>query len=439
MGKFYYLFAAHLPAIIGSYLSILLERKSRRSALSFYVANIASETVWNKIVSKGWLKPLPAGESILFALSTASFLYLIHTQGRYGKDPVSFVFKFLLGSDFLQQVQPSSTSSSQSITSQCEQFTQDNAESNDLLILQHSAEPQATSQHNADHQFQHVTQSRDRHDHHHHHHHLTTDTGETVTSYTHLVANLLSSPSIHTDSCMLSVLHAFLRAGLIAYVGNSLVTLAMKPDKMATKPIESIVNALVYNDKSRRLALFASCFTGLFKASNCINFWLEMRPTNNHHCHVTASSSSSSSCSQVNAAPVKTFVNALLASSSMLLYRSPKMAQYMLWKAIETSYFQSVKSGSVKYVDFTLNMLYAVSTAHLFYVAVMEPKLIPKSYTHWLNKVTRGSFSLLNRNIINVFGTDSTFGYPSYHPEIDILQPQFVSDKFKESVLVWML
>ena len=234
---------------------------------------------------------------------------------------------------------------------------------------------------------------------------------------------------------MFSVLHAFLRAGLIAYVGNSLATLAMKPDKVAAAPIRSIVDALVYNDKSRRLALFASCFTGLFKAASCINFWLETRGTNSHHCTV----STSSSCSQVNPAPVKTFVNALLASSSMLLYRSPKMAQYMLWKLIETLYFQHVKAGSVKYVDFTLNMLYAVSTAHLFYVAVMEPKLIPKSYTHWLNKVTRGSFAMLNRNIINVFGTDSTFGYPIYHPEIDILQPQFVSDKFKESVLVWML
>ena len=426
MGKFYYLFAAHVPATIGSYLSILLERKSRRAALSFYVANIASETVWNKLVHKGWVKPLPAGESILFALSAASFLYLIHSQGRYGKDPVSFAFKFLIGSDFLQQraseLAPQYTSTAgTNTTAECI------AEASNVLEQQNRLEGI-------------VEEIADRGS--------IVKNGEDGFTFacascqhsqlpsTSSLGHLLLSPSIGTPSCLLNCLHGLLRNGLIVYSVNSLATLAFKPHKVISNPAESMERAFFSNDKSRRLALFVASFTAIFKASSC--FFNRMQKPRDNRTQKSDRQSLLSPLPQVTP-QVQTFISALLASSSMLLYRSPTVAQYMLWKLLETIYFRQVKAGNIKYVDFTLNMLYAASTAQLFYVAVMEPKMMRKSYTHWLNRVTKGSFALLNRNIIDVFGTESTFGYPIYFPEIDILQPQFVSEKFKESVLVWML
>ena len=96
----------------------------------------------------------------------------------------------------------------------------------------------------------------------------------------------------------------------------------------------------------------------------------------------------------------------------------------------------AVKSGRVKHVQLTLNLLYAVSTAQLFYVAVIEPKLMRPSYTKWLNRVTHGYFALLNRNIIDVLGTESSFGYPLFYPD---LEPEHISSKYKESVLVWLI
>jgi len=108
----------------------------------------------------------------------------------------------------------------------------------------------------------------------------------------------------------------------------------------------------------------------------------------------------------------------------------------MLWKLIETVYLNGVKSGRFRHQDLTLNLLYAVSTAQLFYVAVMEPKMMRRSYTKWLNRVTRGSFALLNRNIIDIFGTEASSGYEYFEPSLEI---KHTSEKFKESVLVWMI
>lgn len=101
MGKFYYILAAHVPAIIGSYLAIQIERPSRRSALSFYVANVAGETLFNKLVHKELFPVIPKGEVGLFAASTASLLYFMHINGL-GNDPVSFGFRFLLGKEFTE-------------------------------------------------------------------------------------------------------------------------------------------------------------------------------------------------------------------------------------------------------------------------------------------------------------------------------------------------
>ena len=412
MGKFYYLFAAHVPATIGSYLSILLERKSRRAALSFYVANIASETVWNKLVHKGWVKPLPAGESILFALSAASFLYLIHSQGRYGKDPVSFAFKFLIGSDFLQQraslprIDPAGENCANiaEVSNVLEQQNRLGGTFEGIAdrgsIVKNKEDGYSSCQH-------------------------------CQLPSTSSLGHLLLSPSIGTSSCLLNCLHGMFRNGLIVYSVNLLANLALRPHKMKE-------SGFILNEKNRKLTLFVATFTAIFKASSC--FFSRMRGEKDNLFEGKASNEKQKERLKPQLTPqVQTFISALLASSSMLLYRSPTVAQYMLWKLLETIYFRQVKAGNIKYVDFTLNTLYAASTAQLFYVAVMEPRMMRKSYTHWLNRVTKGTFALLNRNIIDIFGTESTFGYPIYFPEIDILQPQFVSEKFKECVLVWML
>lgn len=543
LGKFYYVLAAHLPATFGSYLSIMLERRSRRPALSFYVANVASETVWRKIVNKGWIRPIPNGEVVIFAASTASLLYLLHRNG-FGKDPVSFAFRFLLGKEFVRgdQVRPTfpiqresqvtrrSMTPSTDISLTPAVKTNPTFSTNDVINIETSGSGLTTDETGDDHEVQQTNGRKGRkggdekqinvqsftehHDHQQYNHrkhlinrpgiisccgHLlpsihgtenrtilssyslpsqsreerdgeekkaleslaqivpfdTSDVSEeyhggltlstTTTPFPVTRESLVTSlPPLHsyhmshvlTLHCLTEGMLGFLRNFLIGYVGQSLMTLASQHQQLLLgSPVTAVHKSFLQNKKSLQLGLFLGSFTAVFKISHCLlrNLLSTQGIGENGSSQFILPHLLRKLMPDLSSI---TFMSGLLASSSMLFYPSPTTAQYMLWKLIETVYFLGVKSGRVKYVDFTLNMLYAVSTAQLFYVAVMEPKMMRKSYTKWLNRVTRGSFALLNRNIIDIFGTESSYGYGYHEPA---LQLAHTSEKFKESVLVWMI
>lgn len=95
-GRFYYRVLVCLPALSSSYLSLLIEKPSRRQALAFYLLNMASEIVYRMLVTKGYFKPVKHGETLVFAFSLAAWYHYIKTEG-FGNDPVSAAFKALIG------------------------------------------------------------------------------------------------------------------------------------------------------------------------------------------------------------------------------------------------------------------------------------------------------------------------------------------------------
>lgn len=97
-GRFYYRILVCAPALLSSYLSLIIEKPSRRQALAFYMLNLASEIVYRMIVTKGYFRPIKHGETLLFALSLAAWYHLIKTAG-FGHDPVSAAVKVLIGRD----------------------------------------------------------------------------------------------------------------------------------------------------------------------------------------------------------------------------------------------------------------------------------------------------------------------------------------------------
>lgn len=97
-GRFYYRILVCAPALLSSYLSLLIEKPARRQALAFYMLNLASEIIYRMVVTKGYFKPLRNGETLLFAISLAAWYHLIKTQG-FGHDPVSAAVKVLIGRD----------------------------------------------------------------------------------------------------------------------------------------------------------------------------------------------------------------------------------------------------------------------------------------------------------------------------------------------------
>lgn len=486
LGKFYYPAAAHLPAIIGSYMSILLERKSRRSALSFYVANIAVETIWNKIVSLNFIHPIPYGEVFLFSISSAGMLYLIQRNG-FGHDPVSFGFKHLLGSDYARMKKRNGKKNSNGVIesnqvelegkviqekgvkkggiiewkkkvkdgsylhvndtlldygSDCQRLSsnKDDDENNDGTMNGLSMCDFASTVGTGG-QGRRIIKSLDSSK-------ASIDSvrmGEKmneVESHPHeIVVSSSSIQEVHSIqkgkecseegkrsigccsvpfhsnylSCLHYSCHRLIGNFFLTFTGHSVVSMLMSSkvrNSLFTDPINVIIRSFT-SSKSINLGLFVGLYSGIIRLSSC----LLQRYTGLND-------------------PLIGFLSGIAATPAAYFWPSSSLAQYMMWKLIETCYFLGVKSGYVKHVELTLNLVYAISTAQLFYVAVIEPKMMRPSYTKWLNRVTHGYFALLNRNIIDTLGTHSSSGYPLFYPD---LEPEHISTKFKESVLVWLI
>lgn len=92
--------ASYIPAFMSSFTAILVERPSRRSLLTMYVANVATETLWKMGVSRNLVSSIPNGQVLIFGAATSALLYYfrsgIHLEG---KDSVYDIIRFIVGKD----------------------------------------------------------------------------------------------------------------------------------------------------------------------------------------------------------------------------------------------------------------------------------------------------------------------------------------------------
>ncbi|VVC41181.1 Transmembrane protein 135, N-terminal domain [Cinara cedri] len=96
-GKFNVLSVAFLPCFLCSLVAISIERPSRRGLLSLYVTNVASETFYNMMVSRGIIKPIPYGDLFIFGSSITLLLYSF--RGQHNKsDSIYSLLRFVVGS-----------------------------------------------------------------------------------------------------------------------------------------------------------------------------------------------------------------------------------------------------------------------------------------------------------------------------------------------------
>ena len=63
-------------AFISSYMAIFLEREDRRDALTVYMTNVASETLFNILKARGYVPRIPHGQRLLATLTLAAILYM---------------------------------------------------------------------------------------------------------------------------------------------------------------------------------------------------------------------------------------------------------------------------------------------------------------------------------------------------------------------------
>lgn len=99
LGKFTCGTLTFYPAFLSSLAAILIERPVRRPLLSLYVANVATETVWRMMESRGYVTSLPNGQVLIFGLSVSIllFVYRLGMHKGVAKDSLFDILRMFVG------------------------------------------------------------------------------------------------------------------------------------------------------------------------------------------------------------------------------------------------------------------------------------------------------------------------------------------------------
>lgn len=101
MGNFNLLTVSAIPAFLASVFAILIERPSRRILLCLYVSNVATETVWNMLLSRNMVRSVKYGEVAIFGASMALLLAFykggLHKTSSGRSDSMFGVLRFVVG------------------------------------------------------------------------------------------------------------------------------------------------------------------------------------------------------------------------------------------------------------------------------------------------------------------------------------------------------
>ncbi|XP_076079713.1 transmembrane protein 135-like isoform X1 [Mytilus galloprovincialis] len=232
IGHFYYLSISFVPALTASYVAILLERKSRRGLLALYMANIATETLYRMVVARGWFKPVPHGEVILFSIASAGYLYLF----RKNSLPKSILSTFskLIGKDEL----PSTALSEET-------------EKQEPVPVRHNGFQQQIKQNKS----------------------IQTVVRWLKDQSKHRLCQ-------HKNSCIYYTLKGLLRNFCIGYGIQGVVKVLGSLTKIVRTP-SALLQAIKHKDNFN-LGAFLGCFVAIFRAVNCLLRWLRDKDDSLH-------------------------------------------------------------------------------------------------------------------------------------------------------------
>lgn len=212
-------------------------------------------------------------------------------------------------------------------------------------------------------------------------------------------------------SCGKYVVTSSVKNFLMGTCGFAAVTSIMKPKLLLQRP--SLIIDKCFRRESVNFGLFLGGFTATFKLINCL---LRRYTQRSDDWHAAVAGACAGSCS--------------------LFFPSSTIALYIFWKTAETLFNISVERGYVKRQMEIMCTLYAMSVGIIFYVGVLEPSMLRGSYMKFIDRITEHRLHLINRNLLDVFGTGASVGYEEYFPDI---VPDRCSHTFMETIFLWML
>ncbi|XP_062393296.1 transmembrane protein 135 [Sardina pilchardus] len=354
-------FGAALPA---SYISILIERKSRRGLLTIYMANLATETVFRMAVTRGIVNPLKHGEVLLFCI-TAS-LYMFFFRNKDGLKGFAFsALKFIVGKEEIPT----------------HSFLAEHA---------YAKAPERAAAAVAAEAHQGTPPSR-------------------TSSIRAFAKRLLDALCKHgprhrcckhyQDNCISYCIKGFIRMFSVGYLIQCFLKVPSAFRQAFTKPSRLV--SLLYNKENFQLGAFLGSFVSIYKGTSCFLRWIRNLDDELH-----------------------ALIAGFLAGISMFFYRSTTISMYLFSKLVETVYFKGIEAGRFPYFSQADTIIYAISTAICFQAAVMEVQNLRPSYWKFLLRLTKGRFAQMNRRALDTFGTGASRDFKGFIPKLD---PRYVT------------
>ncbi|XP_029704198.1 transmembrane protein 135-like [Takifugu rubripes] len=362
LGGFYSWSLGFGSALPASYLAILVERKSRRGLLTIYMANLATETLFRMAATRGFVRPVRHGEVLLFCI-TAS-LYMFFFRSRDGLKGFAFsALKFIIGKEEL----PTHAVVAEHGSSRTPDRTA-------LAVEGGAGRPEAGR--------------------------------KTLRAYTKELLESICTKGPrhrccrhHHDNCISYCIKGFVRMFSVGYLIQCCLKVPSAFRQMFSKP--SRIPSLFYNKENFQLGAFLGSFVSIYKVTSCLLRWMRNIDDELH-----------------------ALIAGFLAGTSMFFYRSTTISMYLFTKLMETMYFKGIEAGRFPYFPHADTVLYAVSTAICFQAAVMEVQNLRPAYWKFLLRLTQGRFALMNRQVLDVFGTQASRDFKGFVPKLD---PHFTS------------
>ncbi|KAM9846591.1 transmembrane protein 135 [Aulostomus maculatus] len=361
LGGFYSWSAGFGSALPASYIAIRLERKSRRGLLTIYMTNLATETLFRMAVTRGIVKPIKHGEVLLFCITASLFMFFFRTKD--GLKGFAFsALKFIIGKEEI----PTHAAVTEYVHTRPLERT---------AAVETQESPASAER---------LSSRR-----------------KTVVAYTReLLESICKHGPRHRcckhyqDNCFSYCVKGFVRMFSVGYLIQCCLRMPSAFRQMFWKP--SRLPSLFYNKENFQLGAFLGSFVSIYKGTSCLLRWMRDIDDELH-----------------------ALVAGFLAGISMLFYKSTSISMYLFSKLVETLYFKGIEAGWFPYFPHADTVIYAISTAICFQAAVMEVQNLRPTYWKFLLRLTKGRFALMNRQLLDVFGTQASRDFKGFVPKLD--------------------
>lgn len=354
LGKFYFPTVTFIPTFLASLCAILLERPSRRNLLTFYVANVATESYWRMLVSRGIVKSVPYGQVIIFSLSSAACAYLFRTGWHLThKDSFFGSLRFVVGPNEECNFDPAAGVAGPS--------------RNRWPGVEGRRERTAT------------TSKR--------------KTGNAVLDqivrlYLETINRLKTVPPRHKccphhSSCFHYVVSGAAKQFSVGLGIQLTLSILFQIQKIFKRP--ATLKDILRSKDLTKIAVFLGGYCALFRTVSC-----GLR-------HIRDKD-----------APEHAIPAGLVAGVAFASYPNVSVALYVMWKTFQFVYAYGNSRGYLPNVPGFGNILYCTFTATLFHVAMFEPQNLRSSYFKFLDRLSGGRIAFMSRLALDVYGLESS-------------------------------